>query len=257
MNPATKIAIITGGGRGIGRSAALNLARAGVDVVITYQSNIAAAEAAVDTIRAGGRKAFAIQLDVGEVSKFEDFASRLVGRLRECWNRSEFDFLINNAGDHRRGRLGEINQSDFDHLCGVHFKGVLFLTQSLLPLLADGGRILNVSSALTRFITPGSSNSIVYASMKGAVEIMTRYMAQELAGRGITVNSLAPGATATNFGGGVLRDNQDVRNVVATHTAFGRVGDAEDIGAAIANLLDDRNRWVTGQRIEASGGMLL
>lgn len=253
----TKLALVTGGSRGIGRSGALNLAQSGVDVILTYRQDVPAAEAVVAEIEDMGARAAALPLDQADPSSINAFADALRSLVRERWKRTSIDYLVNNAGAHCRGRLGEIAEVDFDFLCNTHLKSVLFLTQELLPTIADGGRILNVSSALTRFITPGSTNSIVYASMKGAVEVMTRYMAQELAPRAISVNVLAPGATATDFGGGTVRDNPEIREVVAAHTAFGRAGTPEDIGPIIASLLSDPHKWVTGQRIEASGGMFL
>ena len=252
-----RIALVTGGSRGLGSNTAISLARVGTHVIITYQSNRKEAEATVAAIKAIGREAIALQLDCADIASFAAFASRLSAHLRETWGRAHFDYLINNGGSHRRGRIGEVTEDDFDYLCNVHFKGVLFLTQRLLPLLVDGGRIVNVSSGLTRFITPGSTNSVVYASMKGAVEVLTRYMAQDLARRGITVNVVAPGAIETDFGGAVVRDNLEVHRLIAANTALGRVGVPEDIGPMIASLLSEANRWVTGQRIEVSGGMFL
>lgn len=257
VNSGQKIAIVTGGSRGIGRNTAVSLAERGVDLIITYQSNRAEADAAVTAIEVMGRTAVALQLEVGDIGSLSDFADRVRATLQDTWGRSDFDYLVNNAGSHRRGRIGEITETDFDYLCNIHFKGVFFLIQELLPLMTDGGRIINVSSALTRFITPGSTNSAVYASMKGAVEVLTRYMAQELGSRGITVNAVAPGAIETDFGGGVVRDNREVNRLIASHTALGRAGLTDDIGPMIASLLSDANRWVTGQRIEASGGMFL
>lgn len=250
----TKLALITGGSRGLGRDGALHLARRGTDVVVTYRSGREDAEAVVEEIKGLGQKAAALQLDVGKIGSFADFAAKLRGVLEQQFGRSDFDFLVNNAGHGTHAAFAETTEAQFDALVDVHFKGVFFLTQTMLPLLADGGRILNISSGLARFSMPGYA---AYASMKGAVEVLTRYLAKELGGRGIAVNTLAPGAIATDFGGGVVRDNPQVADLVASLTALGRVGQPEDIGAAIAALLSDDSRWINGQRIEASGGMLL
>lgn len=249
----SRIAIVTGGSRGLGRSTALNLAERGVNVILTYQQNSADADSAVAAIEQLGRKAFAIQLDTGDIHAFPAFAEAVRGVVGD-WNTDSFDYLVNNAGHAARGVLGQITEADFDGLMNVHFKGVLFLTQALLPLLRDGGSIVNISSGLTRFAHPGS---LAYGSMKGAVEVMTRYMAQELGPRGITVNVVAPGAIETDFGGGVLRSNPQVKEMVRSMTALGRTGVADDVGAMIASLLSDANRWVTAQRIEVSGGQQL
>jgi NAD(P)-dependent dehydrogenase (short-subunit alcohol dehydrogenase family) len=252
-NSRAKIAILTGGSRGLGRNTALALARDGVDVILTYHSNRTEADSAVAEIEALGRRAKALQLDTGNVATFDGFTTEVKAVLAG-WGASHFDYLINNAGHQTRGALGSIAQTDFDGLVNVHLKGVLFLTQALLPLMNDGGRIINISSGLARFTAPGS---IVYGSLKAAVEQMTRYMAQELGPRGITVNVVAPGAIETDFGGGVLRNSPEAKKHVAGITALGRTGVADDIGPMIASLLSDANRWVTGQRIEASGGMHL
>jgi NAD(P)-dependent dehydrogenase (short-subunit alcohol dehydrogenase family) len=256
MSLVNKVAIVTGGGRGLGRNTAICLGGEGASVIVTYRSNRTEAESAVAELEAMGREATALPLDCADIASFGAFAARVRETLK-IWSRTHFDYLINNGGSHRRGRIDEVEERDFDYLCNVHFKGVLFLTQQLLPLLTDGGRIVNVSSALTRFITPGSTNSIVYASMKGAVEVMTRYLAQDLAQRGIRANVVAPGAIGTDFGGAVVRDNPEINRLVAANTALGRVGVPGDIGPMIASLVSEANRWVTGERIEVSGGMFL
>lgn len=248
-----RIAIVTGGSRGLGRSTALNLAERGVDVILTYQQSRADADSAVAAIEQLGRRAAALQLDTGAIHTFPAFIEAVNGVLSD-WNSDRFDYLVNNAGHAARGVLGQITEADFDGLMNVHFKGVLFLTQALLPLLRDGGSIVNISSGLARFAHPGS---LAYGSMKGAVEVMTRYMAQELGPRGITVNVVAPGAIETDFGGGVLRSNPQVKEMVRSMTALGRTGVADDVGAMIASLLSPANRWVTAQRIEVSGGQQL
>lgn len=254
QNSAPKIAIITGGSRGLGRNTALNLAGRGVDLIITYHTNRADADAVVALIQALDRKAVALQLDSGNVASFDGFAGEVKQVLHETWGRDRFDFLVNNAGVALHAPFAETTEADFDRLCNIHFKGVFFLTQKLLPLMVDGGRIVNISTGLTRFSLPGS---VAYASMKGAIEVMTRYLARELGSRGIAVNAVAPGAIETDFGGGAVRDNADLNQFVAAGTAMGRAGVPDDIGPMIALLLSPENRWVTGQRIEASGGMFL
>jgi NAD(P)-dependent dehydrogenase (short-subunit alcohol dehydrogenase family) len=249
-----KIAIITGGSRGLGRNTAESLARKGVDSVITYNARADEAHKVVAAIEAQGRKAVALQLDTGAVETFPLFARTLVRTLKETWGLDRFDFLVNNAGTSHHKSIEKTTEAEMDALYNVHFKGVFFLTQKLLPLINDGGRIVNISSGLTRFSVPESGP---YASMKGAVEVLTRYMARELGPRKIAVNVVAPGAVATDFSGGMVRDNPEVNKFVASMTALGRVGLPDDIGPMIASLLSDDNRWVNGQRIEASGGMVL
>lgn len=254
MTTQTKIALITGGNRGLGRATALALAEAGIDSVITYRSGADQAAATVEQARALGRTVVARQLDTADLTGFDRFAGELAAVLKTSWDRDTFDFLVNNAGVGIAAPFAETTVEQFDQLLNVHFKGVFFLTQRLLGLLADGGRIVNVSTGLARFSFPGMS---AYASMKGAVEVLTRYLAKELGPRGISVNAIAPGATATDFGGGQVRDDQQMRGGLEQMTAHGRVGEARDIGGAVAALLADGTGWITGQRIEASGGMLL
>jgi len=248
------VALITGASRGLGRNTAIALARRGVDSILTYHANRAEADAAVAEIRALGRKAVAFQLDTGDTGAFDGFAAQVRGALDEHWGRDRFDHLVNNAGTSHHASFAETKEAELDALYNVHFKGVYFLTQALLPLIRDGGRIVNISSGLARFSLPGSS---AYAAMKGAVEVLTRYLARELGPRGIAVNTVAPGAIETDFSGGVVRDNPEVNRMVASNTALGRAGVPDDIGPMIALLLDDANRWITGQRIEVSGGMFL
>jgi NAD(P)-dependent dehydrogenase (short-subunit alcohol dehydrogenase family) len=249
-----RVALITGGSRGLGRNAAESLARKGVDVVITYHSRVDEARAVVAAIEAQGRKAAALQLDAAAVGTFDRFAEALKSTLREKWSRDQFDYLVNNGGISHHNAFDKITEAEVDALYNTNFKGVFFLTQKLLPLIPDGGRIVNISTGLTRFFTP---DTIPYASLKGAIEVFTRYLAKELGPRGITVNAVAPGAIATDFSGGIVRDNPAVNKVVAGMTALGRVGVPDDIGPVIASLLSDDNHWVTGQRLEASGGMVL
>ena len=247
-----KIALITGGSRGLGRNTAESLARKGVDSVITYHSHAGEAAAVVKTIEAEGRKAVALQLDTSSTRGFDAFVVTLKKALQDTWGRTTFDYLVNNAGSGFHQSIADTGEDDFDRMVNVHLKGVYFLTQKLLPLIEDGGRIINVSSGLTRFTMPGAS---AYAMMKGGIEVFTRSLARELGHRGITANAVAPGAIATDFNGGMVRGNLGIQNMIASNTALGRHGVADDIGPMIASLLSDDNRWVNAQRIEASGGM--
>jgi len=249
-----KIALITGGSRGLGRSMALHLARQGTGVILTYRSNRTEADAVVAEIAKLGGHAASLQLDTALVAGFDEFIARLRETLTTTWGRDRFDFLVNNAGVGVHASFAETSEVQFDELMNVHLKGVFFLTQKLLPLIVDGGRIVNVSSGLARFSLPGYA---AYASMKGAIEVLTKYLAKELGARKITVNVLAPGAIETDFGGGQVRDNSEVNRFVAANTALGRAGLPDDIGGAIAMLLSPDGGWITGQRIEASGGMFL
>ncbi|BCM18987.1 SDR family NAD(P)-dependent oxidoreductase [Mesorhizobium sp. J8] len=246
------IALITGGSRGLGRNTAIHLARKGVDVIVTYRSRADEAKTATAEIEAAGGRAAALELDAGAVASFPAFVEALKKTLREAWRRDRFDFLVNNAGTGLRKMIAETTEEEFDTLMNIHLKGVFFLTQALLPLINDGGRIVNISSGLARFAAPGSS---AYAMMKGGIEVFTRYLAKELGQRGITANTVAPGAIATDFNGGQVRDNAEINRMVAGVTALGRAGVADDIGPMIASLLSDDNRWVNAQRIEVSGGM--
>jgi NAD(P)-dependent dehydrogenase (short-subunit alcohol dehydrogenase family) len=250
----SKIALITGGSRGLGKSTALHLAAQGEGVVMTYLNNRAEADKVVAQIQQTGGKAVALQLDVGQSASFAAFVSSLQKSLSQTWQRSRFDHLVNNAGIGLHAPFEETTEAQFDALMQVHFKGPFFLTQALLPLMEDGGRIINVSTGLTRFSSPGYA---AYASMKGGLEVMTHYLAKELGPRGITANVVAPGAIETDFGGGFVRDNADLNAMIAAQTPMGRVGLPEDIGGAIASLLGDGNRWITGQRIEVSGGIFV
>jgi len=246
-----KIAIITGGSRGLGRSAVLSLAQRGVDPIFTYHSNQVEAEKVSELVANAGRKAIALQLDTGRVKTFDSFVRNVREALAKL-GAERFDYLINNAGTSLHKDFDQTTEEELDTIYNVHFKGVFFLTQKLLPLINDGGRIVNISSGLARFSIQGSS---AYGSMKGAVEVLTRYLAKELGSRGIAVNTVAPGAIATDFSGGLVRDNPQVSKLVAGMTALGRVGQVDDIGPMIASLLSDDNRWINAQRIEVSGGM--
>lgn len=249
-----RIALVTGGSRGLGKNAVLKLAAAGTDIIFTYNSQREAALQVVAETEQMGAKAVALQLNVSDVASFSEFAQQVKAQLHQVWGRESFDYLVNNAGVGLYAAFAETSEALFDELMNIHFKGPFFLTQQLLPLLADGGRILNVSTGLARFALPGYA---AYASMKGAMEVLTRYQAKELGARGISVNSIAPGAIETDFGGGHLRDNADLNRYVASQTALGRTGLPDDIGDAIAALLSDNLRWMNAQRIEVSGGMFL
>lgn len=246
-----KIAIITGGSRGLGRSTVLSLAKRGVDSIFTYHSNQAEAEKVSELVAESGRRAIALQLDTGNVKTFDSFTTSVRQALAKL-GAERFDYLISNAGTSLHKNFDQTTEEELDAIYNVHFKGVYFLTQKLLPLINDGGRIVNISSGLARFSLQGSS---AYGSMKGAVEVLTRYLAKELGPRGIAVNTVAPGAIATDFSGGMVRDNPEVNKRVAEMTALGRAGEADDIGPMIASLLSEDNRWINAQRIEVSGGM--
>lgn len=249
----TRIAIITGGNRGLGRGTALQLAAAGVDVLLTYRSNAEEADEVVAAVTALGRKALALPLDTGDTASFGPFVGRVRALLAGHWGRDTADFLVNNAGAALAAPFAETTEAQFDEVLDVHLKGVFFLTQRLAPVLADGGSVINVSSALTRFTYPGQS---VYALAKSGVETLTRYLARELGERRITVNVVAPGPIATDFAGGFSRDEQ-FQASFAPQVALGRVGRPDDVGGVIASLLTGPSRWVTGERIEVSGGTLL
>jgi NAD(P)-dependent dehydrogenase (short-subunit alcohol dehydrogenase family) len=248
-----KIAIVTGGSRGLGRNTVLNLAQRGVHCIFTYHSNQTRADEVVKLATQSGAKAIALQLDTGKVSTFDSFVERARQALTKL-GAERFDFLVNNAGTSHHSPIEKTTEEELDSLYNVHFKGVFFLTQKLLPLINDGGRIVNLSSGLARFCIPGSAS---YASMKGAIEVLTRYMAKELGPRRIAVNVVAPGAIETDFSGGMVRDNPEFNKRVADMTALGRAGLPDDIGPMIASLLSEDNRWINAQRIEVSGGMVI
>lgn len=252
--PKSKIALVTGGSRGLGRDMAINLAKKGIDVVLTYNSNQPKADEVVAEIQSLGQQAVAFQLDTSNVKLFDAFFEQVTAYLREQTGDTNFDFLINNAGTALYAPFAETTEAQFDAVMNIHFKGVYFFTQKALPYLNDGGRIINISTGLARFSFPGSS---AYGSMKGAVEVLTRYLAKELGPRGIAANIVAPGAIATDFGGGRVRDNKDINAHVASVTALGRAGLPEDIGGVVAFLCTEEARWINGQRIEVSGGMML
>ncbi len=254
MATNSKIALVTGGSRGLGRDMAINIAKKGIDVVLTYNSNKEEADKVVAEIKAAGGKAVALQLNAGNVNTFDAFFSQVKTALQETFNTDHFDFLVNNAGTALYAPFAETTEEQFDTVLNIHYKGVFFLTQKALPFLNDGGRIINISSGLARFAFAGSS---AYASMKGAIEVLTRYLAKELGTRQIAANVVAPGAIETDFGGGHVRDNKDINAQVASMTALGRVGLPHDIGGVVAFLCTDDAKWINGQRIEVSGGTLL
>jgi len=249
-----KIALVTGGNRGLGKNAALRLAGCGADTIITYHSHKEEAAAVVSEIEAQDQRAVALQLDVGDVKSFDGFIQQVSNALKDKWNRDRLDFLVNNAGIGILAPIEQMTEADFDRLFNIHFKGVYFLTQKAIPLLNDHGRIINISSGLARFTLPGFS---AYAAMKGAIETFTRYLAKELGGRGITANLVAPGAIETDFNRSRFDANPQMKEMIASQTALGRVGVPDDIGGVVAFLCSEDARWVNGQRLEASGGMFL
>lgn len=250
----SKIALVTGGSRGLGRDIAMKLAQKGIDVILTYHTNKSAADEVVSEIEKTGQKAVAFQLDTSNTKVFDEFFDQVSSCLTTQFNTSSFDFLINNAGTGLYIPFTETSEAQFDEMMNIHFKGVYFLTQKALSHINDEGRIINISSGLTRFSFPGSS---AYASMKGAIEVFTRYLAKELGPRKIAANVIAPGAIATDFAGGTNRDNEEKRQIISNITALGKVGEAKDIGGVVAFLCTEEAGWINGQRIEISGGMLL
>ena len=249
-----KIALVTGGSRGIGRNTVVSLAKRGVHTIFTYHSHSADADAVVAAVRDAGAQAIALELDASAVASFDAFVESVKDALANL-GATRFDFLVNNAGNnHRNMPFEKATEEEFDSVCNVHFKGVFFLTQKLLPLINDGGRIINISTARTRTASPGGA---VYASMKGAVEVLSRHLAKELGPRRIAVNVVAPGPVETDFSGGVVRDNPAVNKMIAENTALGRAGLPEDLGPMIASLLSEENHWVNAQRIEVAGGVAI
>ena len=249
-----QIAVVTGGSRGLGRSDVLALAKRGINSIFTYNSNEASAQKVVEEIKAAGADAVALPLDVSKPETLDAFVEKLKETLKSKWGVDKFDFLVNNAGVGSHSTVESYTAEEIDNLYTIHFKSVLLLTQKILPIIKDGGRILNLSTGLTRFALPGF---IVYASIKSAIETYTKYLAVELGPRKITVNVIAPGAISTDFGGGAVRDNQDINKHISATTALGRPGEPEEIGDAVAALLSNDTRWISGQRIEVSGGQQL
>lgn len=248
-----KIALVTGGSRGLGKSMVMALAKKGISVIFTYQKQQLDAEQLIQKVSTSGGKAAALQLDMNKLQTFPAFSLQLKEILSQ-WNANQIDILVNNAGNGIHASFMETTEAQFDSLMNTHLKGTFFLTQTLIPLLKKGGNIINISSGLARFSNPGYA---AYAVMKGGIEVLTRYLAKELGPQEIRVNTLAPGAIETDFAGGVVRDNAELNQQIAQVTALGRVGLPEDIGPAVASLVSDDNRWITGQRIEISGGMML
>lgn len=254
MTTVPTIALVTGASRGLGKSTALTLVANGSDIIVTYLSQAEQAQAVVGQIEALGRRAMALRLDVGDSRSFPGFAADLKRAIGQRWQRERIDHLVNNAGSGVYAAFDATTEEQFDAMVNIHLKGTYFLTQALLPLMNDGGRIVNISSGLTRFSLPGYS---AYAAMKGGIEVLTRYLAKELGPRRISVNTFAPGAIETDFGGGAVRDDAQLNAFIASQTALGRVGLPDDIGGAIAALLSGGNGWVNAQRIEASGGIFV
>ncbi len=250
----TKIALITGGSRGLGKDMALNIAKKGMDVIITYHANVKAADEVVSEIEKTGQKAKAFQLDTSNTKVFSAFFEEVSGYLKEEYGSLNFDYLVNNAGTGLYQLIADVTEDQLDEMYNIHVKGTYFLTQKALAFINNGGGIVNISSGLTRFTFPKSS---AYASMKGAVEVFTRYLAKELGSRGIRANTVAPGAIATEFGGGETKTNEQKRQLLSSVTALGRVGEPDDIGSVVAFLCSDEAKWINGQRIEVSGGVLL
>ena len=249
-----KIAVVTGGSRGIGRNTVVSLANRGVDSILTFNTHREDAEAVAAEVQAIGAQAVALQLDAGNIGSLNAFVKDVEDALSHL-GRSRFDFLVNNAGNnHRNMPFDKATEAEFDSVLNVHFKGVFFLTQKLLPLINDGGRIVNISTVRTRTASPGGA---IYASMKGAVEVLSRHLAKELGPRRIAVNVVAPGPVETDFSGGIVRDNPAVNKMIAENTALGRAGLPEDLGPMIASLLSEENHWVNAQRIEVAGGVAI
>ncbi|WP_279156149.1 SDR family NAD(P)-dependent oxidoreductase [Obesumbacterium proteus] len=253
MTQNIKVAVITGGSRGLGRSTVINLAQRGIHSIFTYKSGQQEAAEVMKETEKAGAKAIALHLDTANVAGFDGFAAQVQEALHEL-NADRFNYLVNNAGISNHTPFMQVTEEELDLQFQVNFKGVFFLTQKLLPLMKDGGQIVNISSGVTRFVNP---NSVAYTTVKGAVEVFTRYLAHDLGKRNISVNSVAPGAIQTDFSGGVVRDNPEINQVVSNMTALGRPGLPDDIGKMLASFLSDDNHWVNGQRIEVSGGMRL
>lgn len=250
----TKIALVTGGSRGLGKNMAIAIAKKGIDVIITYNSKKEEADSVVKEIESLGQKAAALQLNVADSGTFDHFLISISETLKNTFKTDKFDFLVNNAGTGLHNLFTETTEAEFDQLTNIHFKGPFFLTQKALKLMNDGGGIVNISTGLARFSFPGAS---AYASMKGAIEILTKYQAKELGERKIRANVVAPGAIETDFNGGTVRDNEQLNKNIAALTALGRVGLPDDIGGVVAFLCTEEARWVNAQRIEVSGGMNL
>jgi NAD(P)-dependent dehydrogenase (short-subunit alcohol dehydrogenase family) len=252
MSTSNKIALVTGASRGLGKDMAISLARKGLDLVLTYRTNEVEANQTVEEIRALGRKAVAIRLDMSDFGSLDGFVDEVINALTRGWNSDRLDFLVNNAGMGATVPFLQVTEELFTEFLNVHFKGIYFLTQKLVPYMNAGGRIINISTGTTRFSNPGYS---VYASMKGAIEVFTRYLAKELGPRGIGANVVAPGPIETDFNSGTIRDNPQIKGTLSSLTPLGRVGQASDIGGVVAFLCTEEGAWINGQRIEVSGGI--
>lgn len=249
-----KIALVTGGSRGLGKDMAIKLANRGHDVIITYNSNKASAEDVINVINKMGQKAIALQYDSADFKALDRFVTEFKKTLESFFETNTFDFLVNNAGIGATIPFEQTTEYDFDRFMNIHFKSVYFLTQQLLPFLNNNGRIINLSSGSTRVSVPGYS---IYASMKGAIETFTKYLAKDVGKKGITANVVAPGPIETDFNNAAIRNNPERKVMIASQNALGRVGQAEDIGGVIAFLCSEDAKWISGQRIEVSGGMVL
>lgn len=252
MTAQTKIALVTGGSRGLGKDMALRIAQKGIDVIITYRTNKDEAETVAKEIESSGRKAAALLLDMNDLKSYHSFVTQVQALLQTKWNTHALDYVVNNAGMGATVPFTEVTETLFDEFLHVHFKGVYFLTQKLVPLINEGGCIINISTGTTRFANPGYS---VYASMKGAIEVFTKYLAKELGSKGIRANVVAPGPIETDFNNAAIRNNPQVKERLSSLSPLGRVGTAEDIGGVVAFLCTDEGRWINGQRIEVSGGI--
>jgi NAD(P)-dependent dehydrogenase (short-subunit alcohol dehydrogenase family) len=252
MSAQTKIALVTGGSRGLGKDMATSIAKKGIDVVLTYRTNEEEAKQTVTAIEALGQKAVALQLDMSDFKSLDSFVQQVAATLQSTWNTASFDFLVNNAGMGATVPFLQVTEELFTDFLNVHFKGIYFLTQKLVPVINEGGRIINISTGTTRFSNPGYS---VYASMKGTIEVFTKYLAKELGVKGIGANVVAPGPVETDFNNAAIRNNPQMKAVMSSMSPLGRVGVAEDIGSVVAFLCTDDARWINGQRIEVSGGI--
>lgn len=250
----TKIALVTGGSRGLGKDMALSIAKKGIDVILTYQEKKAEAEKVVEEIHRMKQKATALQLNVGDIASLDNFLKQVENALHKIWGAEKFDFLINNAGIGATLPIPQVKEEDFDLLMNIHYKGVYFLTQKSLPIMNDNGGIVFISTGTTRFCVPGYS---VYASLKGAIEVFSKYVAKENGNRGIRSNVIAPGPVETDFNNAAIRNNPQMKAFISSQTPLGRVGQADDIGATVAFLCTDDAKWINAQRIEVSGGVNL
>ena len=250
----TKIAVVTGGSRGLGKDMALSMAKKGIDIILTYHTKKEEAGQVVEEIAQMGRKAVALSFDASNIKALDSFVENVKSALKTTWDTDKFDFLINNAGTGATIPIAQVTEENFDNLLNIHFKGVYFLSQKSFPLLNDNGGIINISTGTTRFSVPGYS---VYSSMKSAVEVFTRHLARELGSRGIRANIVAPGPIETDFNNAAIRSNPQTKTFLSSQTPLGRVGQADDIGSVVAFLCSDDAKWINGQRIEVSGGINL